>query len=245
MRFKLFDVGHGFCAYVVAGNGNVMVFDCGGDGRRPCDLLWNDGIRGIQHLLITNFDEDHICDLPATTRRLYVQWLHRNGTISPAELRRLKLQGGPISPAMELLLSMLGSYCDTQSRPPPLPGINFRNYYNSYREFAGTNNLSLVTVLDVGGVRFLLPGDLEGPGWRALLRRSDFLTELRSVDAFVASHHGSESGYCEEVFDHCHPRLIILPDSEECGPDAATRRRYERHAGGNVHSTRYSGDWWN
>jgi hypothetical protein len=32
------------------------------------------------------------------------------------------------------------------------------------------------------------------------------------VDIFIASHHGRESGYCENVFNYCTPKLIIISD---------------------------------
>lgn len=231
MRFHIFDVGHGFCAYALAQNGNVLVFDCGGNGDRPpADLLSRVGLNGIEYLFVTNYDEDHISDLPRLLDRFWVQWLYMNRSISADQLRRIKLKGGPISPAMESLLAMFGTHTDTVSTPPPTPGLAFRTYCNPYPQFEDTNNLSLVTALEMGDLRFLISGDLEAPGWRALLEHPRFRAELAGVDVFIASHHGSDSGYCQEVFDYCRPGVIVLPESDVCGPTASMRRTYNGHA---------------
>ncbi len=67
MEIRIFDVAHGFCAYVIADNNNVMLIDCGyneGTGFRPSDYLVRDSCTGIKLLIVSNFDEDHVSDLP-------------------------------------------------------------------------------------------------------------------------------------------------------------------------------------
>jgi hypothetical protein len=34
------------------------------------------------------------------------------------------------------------------------------------------------------------------------------------VNVFVASHHGRENGYCEEMFQHCRPDIVIISDKK-------------------------------
>ena len=78
-----------------------------------------------------------------------------------------------------------------------------------------TNNLSLVVFLRVGEMTVLLPGDLECVGWEKLLELPAFRTQLRTVNVFVASHHGRESGYCADVFAAglCTPDAVVFSDS--------------------------------
>lgn len=38
-----------------------------------------------------------------------------------------------------------------------------------------------------------------------MLKNADFRQRLAEVNVFVASHHGRENGYCEEVFQYCKP----------------------------------------
>lgn len=40
---------------------------------------------------------------------------------------------------------------------------------------------------------------MEKAGWTILLQSPWFVQQLQGVTLFVASHHGGENGYCEEV----------------------------------------------
>jgi|GEM_PF-715376 hypothetical protein len=75
----------------------------------------------------------------------------------------------------------------------------------AYRRSASRtrNNLSLVTFVKCGHHKIIFPGDMETEGWRRLLQNPEFVHELNGVNLFVASHHGRENGYCEEVLDLC------------------------------------------
>ena len=236
MEFRIHDVGHGFCASVVAENGNTLLFDCGhGENFHPSLDLPRRGWRGVEYLFITNFDEDHISDLPQVLDRLPVDWVYRNPTISAPALRAIKLQSGPISPAMDALLELMASL-DREGEGggalPPIPGVSFRTYWNEFPGFVDTNNLSLVVAVDIGPLHVLIPGDLEASGWRSLLRRTDFQADLRRINLLIASHHGRESGYCAEVFEHCYPDLIVFSDSPVVHASQEMATTYRSHASG-------------
>lgn len=216
MRFTIFDVGHGFCAYAVSRNGNCILFDCGKKTDppiSPSQQIKNGGCTGIEYLFITNFDEDHINDLPDLCSRLKLISLVRNKSISCEQLRRVKLEAGPISPAMEKLLELHATFTFPMANPPETPGISWKIFYNKYpADFTDTNNLSLVVFLSVGSTKFIIPGDLEKPGWQKLLSLDEFRKELASIDIFIASHHGREGGYCEDVFKFCRPDAVVFSD---------------------------------
>ena len=218
MQIRIFDVTHGFCAYVVADNGNVILFDCGHNeesGFRPSTYLRRDGCTGIEAFVVTNYDGDHLSDLPnlrLMRRELPIDFLYLNPSINAEQLRRLKLEGGPIRLGMQALLDMMNTYTTTGAELPPFPGIEFREFWNDYPTFRDTNNLSFVTFLHYRDIHIVFPGDLEVAGWRALLRDSSFRSHLSRVNFFVASHHGRENGYCREVFEYCHPDIVIVSD---------------------------------
>jgi len=216
VEIRIFDVEQGFCAYVIADNGNVMLVDCGmnsSTGFRPSTSLVRNGCRGIEQLIISNFDEDHIADLPALLKTgMPIQVLTRNNTISGEALRSLKREGGPISAAMESFLSLHTTYNQPVSSPPDFAGVAENFFFNSYPSFTDTNNLSLVAFLHYQNIHIVFPGDLEKAGWQALLRNPSFVQELAPVNFFVAAHHGRESGYCPDVFKHCSPELVIISD---------------------------------
>ena len=150
MEIRIFDVAHGFCAYIIADNNNVILVDCGhnaGSGFRPSAYLSSNGCTGIEKFIVSNYDEDHLSDLPNLRRLLPIEVLHRNTSMDVDQLRRLKLLGGPIAPGMEAMLSMIGTYNSTVTNPPEFPGIELAFFSNPYPTFEDSNNLSLVTFL--------------------------------------------------------------------------------------------------
>lgn len=256
MKLTIHNVGHGLCISLVHENGNVMLWDCGhSDDNRPSDFLPAKGIHTINRLFVTNYDEDHISDLPTLRQYLNIELLRRNKSISKKQLRTLKQQSGPISTAMESMLDMMGAYTSSPTNDPEFPRVAFKTYYNEYlTDFDDTNNISLVTFIDCNGKNFVIPGDLEKPGWERLLKKKSVRESLEKVDVFVASHHGRENGYCREVFDYCSPEAIIFSDNSVRYATQEMASKYASHAKGvqfngktrYVLSTRNDGEfYWN
>lgn len=235
MKLIVHDVGHGGCISLVHANGNAMLWDVGHqDENRPSSFLPQLGINKVDYLFITNYDEDHISDMPEFRSKVGIRAVYRNKSITHHALRELKLRGGPISPAMESTLGLIGGLGENAINPlPAFPGVSHSVYCNSYgTEFDDTNNISLVTFLSVGATKFIIPGDLERKGWLGLLKNKNFVEELRGVSVFVASHHGRESGYCKEVFDICSPNVFVFSDSQKQYATQETAQRYANHAKG-------------
>lgn len=217
MDLKVHDVGHGQCISLRHENDNTMVWDCGQrDGHRPSEFLPQLGLQRIDRFFVTNYDEDHISDLPALRQRVRVPTLHRNPSISAEQLRALKRQSGPISQAMDSMLNMIETYTYGPPNPPPeFPGVTFTQYWNRFgAEFADTNNISLVTFLTCRGIKFLIPGDVQKEGWNGLLKQEGFAAELPGVNVMIASHHGREDGYSEDVMKAARPNVVVFSDSE-------------------------------
>lgn len=247
MEFTVMDVGHGFCAYVEAHNGELLVFDCGHKSfpevRPSRDLPHpSNGNRTISRLFITNYDEDHISDLPQLRKNFNINTVHRNKSISTEQLKSLKLQGGPISSAMSECLSLMDEYSieennDAIDLQSISSGLSWKVFHNNYGEkFFDTNNISLVTILEMGNIGVLIPGDIEVAGWLSLLKLETFRIALRNVSVFVASHHGRENGYCKEVFDYCSPQIIAISDSAIKHGTQETADKYAQHASGMLFS---------
>lgn len=222
MKFTVLDVGHGSCSFLQADNTNLMLFDCGHKSNpdvRPTPYLRGLGYQSVEILFVSNYDQDHISDLPRLRGELNVRSLGRNKSITADQLRALKLrQSGQISPAMDAMLNMIGEYTGGPLDPAPeFPGVTHHSYHNNHPFGNGddTNNISLVTFLSVNGTTILLPGDIERAGWLLLLENENFARRLASVNIFIASHHGRENGYCHEVFaDYgCRPDVFVFSDS--------------------------------
>lgn len=239
MKFEILDVGHGFCAVLRADDGNIMLFDCGHKRIpefRPSTYLRQRGHSRVERLFISNYDEDHISDLPEIRRCFRIRTLYRNRSITTAQLRGLKRQAGPLSEAMRSFLEMNDAYVyPPRESDSEFPGVEYRLFHNDYgSDFRDTNNISLVTFLSCNGSDFVLPGDLATAGWERLLENQDFRTCLRGVDYFVASHHGREDGYCAAVFQYCAPKAVIFSDSPIRYATQEMANTYAKHATGVV-----------
>lgn len=211
MEIKIFDVTDGFCAYVVADDGSALLIDCGyntENGFRPSAYLRRQGRTRVQGLVVSNYDEDHLRDLPSMLNSVHIEALYRNRSVSAYDLRSIKLNRSPhLGPGTQALLHMMGS-CTRNVGGPYLPGAEVATFYNPYPTFGDTNNLSLVTFLHYRDVHIVFPGDLERPGWQALLRDHWFRERLGRVNFFVASHHGRENGYLSDVFEYTASRQL-------------------------------------
>lgn len=235
MKLTVHNVGHGSCVSFTHKNGNVMLWDCGHqEDSRPSSFFPARGIREVQYFFVSNYDEDHISDLPDLRANVRLKSMYRNRSISADTLRVLKLQGGPISPAMESMLYMISTYTGGPLNPAPdFTGTRFITFHNNFgNEFANTNNISLVTFFECGDTKFIIPGDLENAGWFGLLRSQEFVKELAGVNVFIAAHHGRVNGYCEEVFKFCTPDVFVFSDSEIKHATQEGTQLYAQHANG-------------
>ena len=239
MRFTIFDVGHGFSAYLVADNGNIMLFDCGHKTDpefRPSDFLSISGCTAIERFLVTNYDEDHISDLPNLRKKFPISRLSRNVTMSPDQLQRVKQELGPLSEAMKSLLQMMRRYTsDPTPAHPDFPDITWQTFRHQY-PFAGdssnTNNISLVSFIHYHDIHLVIPGDLGKPAWEKFLGNGDFLNNLSKVNFFIASHHGRKDGYSSLVFEYCNPSLVIFSDGPLTHTTQEMANTYGAHARG-------------
>lgn len=212
MRIEIFDVGHGSAALGIADNNNLVLFDCGHDdgGFRPSTYLplhW----RAVQQMIVSHYDSDHVSNLAELRARMPIERLLSNPTISVDEIRRLKLQEGPLRPGMAALLEMKSSFGPAVNEAD-LAGITIPYFWNNYIRFQDMNNLSVVAFLKYDDFCIVFPGDIERAGWLVMLERADFRQYLSQVNIFVASHHGRENGYCEEVFQYSHPEMVVISD---------------------------------
>ena len=198
MKVEIFDVEHGGCALVTADSGARMSIDCGfnsSTGWRPSLHLPRIGIGAVEMFVVTNYDYDHVNDLPNLRRgyggqpTVWLKSLLRNTTVSAQALFEMKRDSG-LGRGIQGLVSMINEYTGGSLRVDWGP-LSYRIFYNSYPyDFTDTNNLSLVIFLHCHDLHMVFPGDLEKAGWENLLVNAEFVEELKTVNVFVASHHG-------------------------------------------------------
>ena len=224
MIINIWDVQHGACAMVTHRSingveGRLAMIDSGHNhdtGWKPSSYIKHYLKRNVMdYLFVTNADQDHISDLNNMCREgIAVSNFWRNRSISPEAIRHIKEVGGELTADIERYLDLHARY----NHPVAIPfdqnmgGITARAFWNSPPHFDDTNNLSMAVFLNYGTFKILFPGDLEKDGWLALLDRVEFREQLAGTTVLVASHHGRENGYCDELFSYCHPRAIVLSD---------------------------------
>ena len=216
MKIEIFNVELGQCAMVHCPNGNKVMIDAGHTNNEPNP--WRPSVHfkdvAIEALIITNYDEDHVSDFVALREECDgIRVIHRNRSVDAAALLSLKGSIGAMGPGIKALYDWMNSPPGTGD-PADLGEIEIMDYCNPYGTFDDTNNLSLATFFHYGEFTILFPGDLATAGWKELLKRKDFQDDLGKVNVLVASHHGREDGYCEEVFNYCSPTLIIISDGK-------------------------------
>ncbi len=79
----------------------------------------------------------------------------------------------------------------------------------------------------------LLTGDNGITSWEELLGRDDFIDSVRDVDILLASYHGKDSGFCQELFHYFSPKLTIISEGRHL--DSAIDRYRQVSEGWIVH----------
>jgi beta-lactamase superfamily II metal-dependent hydrolase len=221
MRLRIWDVEHGACAMLhhQMGNysGRLAMIDSGCTGAwRPSRFIRNDLKRQqLDYLYITNADQDHMSDLQGLwDAGINVPVVHRNPSPSVEDMRKMKEVGGPLTKDAQRFLNIHQTYIGNVTDPfnTSMGGITATCFWNTYPRFQDTNNLSLTVFIQYGNFKILFPGDLEKIGWEGLLEQPNFVRMLPDTDVLVASHHGRESGFCSDIFNHFTPSAVVISD---------------------------------
>ena len=206
MKLQIFDVEHGACALLTSDDSKRMMFDCGHNSDtdwRPGTYLNQQGIREIELLSITNYDEDHASGAVDLFNNVNVKWLARNKSVSTSTLKYLKSDTGMGRGIDRLCREIDNTYTGASGGSSVFPvfaGLDERTqFWNDYPLFDDENNLSMAVFLKCHGRGIMFTGDLEKPGFDALLKTESFRSRLQQTNVYIASHHGRESGCSDEV----------------------------------------------
>jgi beta-lactamase superfamily II metal-dependent hydrolase len=258
--FTLFNVGHGFCAYATTPSGSAILFDCGYDDELqfyPSRYFSDRSIGAIHNLSLSHFDQDHVANLPALRKVINFSTITRNNSIPVDFIRNEKAHSGGITTAMASAIDMHEKWTHPPTVLPNYGGVKVTYFCNQHPTFTDMNNLSLVTFLEYDGCGIVIPGDLEREGWLELMKQPAFCKCLEETNFFIASHHGRNAGYAEEVFNYCKPHIILLSDknivhdSQEhdytkhatgiAWPNGQTRRVLTTRCDGHIQLTKQDG----
>ena len=233
MLVHVFDVEHGECNAIETPSGDVVLIGVGHNSTtnwRPSGWLRRRNQRP-SWIVLSNLDRDHLSDLPSFEPHLRPSVIKRNNNVTPEWVRALKIAlSGEVHGSVETALYWIENVF-TGSPISANFGMETRFFQHSPETFQDTNNLSVVMFVCHNACGILFPGDLETVGWKEFLKNPDFLDCLERTSILIASHHGRESGYCEEIFNYCSPHAVIISD-KPVSHGTQNHNLYQAHCSG-------------
>lgn len=229
MKIEIHDVGHGGCAVVTCPNGARIMIDCGfGSERKWFPSVHYFG-QFVDVLVISNLDRDHVDDLPYVWKNVTLGSIYSNPTVNADALAAMKRQHGMdegLRQVHDILKQFGPGHIGKMADSGNVTAWAYHNRYDS--DFVDPNNLSVATFVRWGNFTILFAGDLEKAGWQHLLRIPAFVADLSTVRILVASHHGRESGCCDDVFKIVRPEIVIFSDGRKQHETQETDAWYRR-----------------
>ncbi|PLC12696.1 hypothetical protein AUQ48_11290 [Kocuria flava] len=201
------DVGQGDALLLRTGPARAVLVDTGPDPRALERCLRRAGIDRLDLVVLSHAHADHTGGLPALARGPAVTavWYSTAAAAPPPELAAA-LPGVPAATPAPGTVRDLGPLRLTVLAPDPprRPGAG------TAPDSAQENNASLVLRAELTGPggtgsSWLLAGDLQEEGARALLRRAPGAVD---VDVLKLSHHGARNGGTA-IIDASRPRLAV------------------------------------
>jgi beta-lactamase superfamily II metal-dependent hydrolase len=236
MKFFFFRIGDGHCTYIEFPNGERGFVDLNrkgpNEGEDPIQIIWNAGIRRIDHLFITHPHRDHITGFKVLFESFQVVSLYYSGVyfrpdpvyddwLSYEEKKRnhpsrYQVGVGYYTPVAQVRIDYL------------LPPANLLTGTND-----DVNNNSLLLKFTYGATRVLICGDTQEDAWR---RVSDY--DISTIDLLLAAHHGNDSGYYQPKVRVMNPKYVVISAGPGTPHDAD--QKYRRYARAGVYTTRIS-----
>jgi competence protein ComEC len=180
------DVGQGDGLVLSVGRSQAVVIDTGPDPERMRRCLDQLEVTAVPLLILTHFHADHVDGLAGALEHRSVTEIWICPLPSPsyeadavrrlAAGRHIQIETPPVATRVTVADATLDVLGPSPARPPVEDS-----------ESATENDASLVIMVQVGGLRILLTGDVEPPGQAAILAAG---ADLRA-DVLKIPHHGS------------------------------------------------------
>lgn len=233
LEIIFWDVQHGNATFLKTPNGKTFAIDLGvgshgsGEEFSPLKYIHNNlGIEKLDEIIITHPHSDHIADILNMTTD--PRWLWRPKHLTDDEIRSANQanQTEIVNKFLELhnrFSSTTAPQEESPSKPENNGGVKFHLFSPNAGARTNINNHGLVFVVEYGTFKILIPGDIEPIAWSALLENNDFTSAIKGVDILVASHHGRDSGFHSDIFNHFTPKLTIISDGRFRNTSATSR----------------------
>jgi len=166
----------------------------------------------LKNLTITNYDQDHFSGLQYLRSKVKIETTRLPKNISSEEIKEIKDE---ITKPIEEIIKLKDEYIFPIMLNPP---YKIDTFYLEQSDFPDeeidTNKLSQIVFVTYNSTCICIPGDLTSPAWEKHLTNKIVQDRLKETQIFVASHHGREDGFNENIFKYCRPEVIILSDED-------------------------------
>lgn len=239
LKLVVWDVQHGSAAYLKTPNGKHITVDLGTGSfkskerdfspLRHLKTRWS--VAQLDYVIITHPHLDHIDDILnfdllsprvlSRPRHLTADDVWANNRNADRDIRQ----------KVEKYLELNQRYSEPIpqgydiSDPANYGGVDIRVFTPTMSPTSNINNHSLVVVISFENCKVLLPGDNEPPSWTELLDRSNFREAIAGTDVLIAPHHGRDSGFHRDLFNHISPLLTVISDGRFLDTSATDRYR--------------------
>lgn len=213
----IFNVEHGFCAFIKSPNDYGLMIDCGGrENFSPIKWVranYNYGNGNIQYhqgrriaeMIITHLHTDHFSDIGSFVRR------EDRPKILLRDKETLKFidekiteekVGSPQRDILEKFRRFQADYTLDVEKQVDWGFDFFKRGQISFRAAEGINknrdkiinNRSFLIGIEYAGNKILFPGDIETEGWEKSFEYENLKKILADTNFFITSHHGRQSG---------------------------------------------------
>ena len=207
---SVIDVGKGDCILLQVG-GQAALIDTGYENTsaKVLSYLRGRGVNGLEFLIITHYDRDHIGGVRAIGESLGIgkaylpayEGADKHYLTLMSTISKLGLPTQRVTDAITLKLgnASLSLYPSGVAFVPDAKG-----------DEGNDNDLSIAASLTCGGDSYLFAGDLETDGLIDYLKGKH-----GQFDVLKAPCHGKKSPYNDEFIEDVRPKLAIITDSAE------------------------------
>lgn len=201
------SVGHGVGIVLELPDGRTILYDAGklgsplGAARPVSSVLWSRGITHLDALIISHADADHFNGIPELLGRFSVGAIY----VSPYMFERRQ----PAVMELKAALEACGAPLREVRAGDELRGsadMRLRVLHPGREgSFISDNANSIVLLVEHGGRRILLTGDLETSGLEDVLAN-----EPLDCDVVLAPHHGSPRSDPAGFADWSTPEFVVI-----------------------------------
>lgn len=218
LRTTFISVGHGCSALLELPSGKAVLYDAGQLGsplagtQAIAAVLWSKQISHLDAVIVSHADIDHYNALPGLVDRFSIGTVYVSPVMFENESSALNALHESIDAAHIPLAEI---FAGDQLRTGDASRIEV--LHPPRRGVIGSDNAnSIVLLVDYGGHRLLLTGDLESPGLNDLLAE-----EPLDVDLALAPHHGSVRSSPAGFAAWCSPEFVLISGGHSFDSTAA------------------------